>query len=129
MEDASSTREVTAQATPGYYPWSFNEVIRAILRCLGLENEFHQDPSSPKKEDDGTVNGNTQAGCLESPVVSPEAGADPPSTTDQSDPPRTVTDDPPADPPSTTEDDPGLVISLSAPKRPGTSSGSGPQIN
>ncbi|XWS15342.1 hypothetical protein CRYUN_Cryun35bG0088400 [Craigia yunnanensis] len=74
MEDTSSTKEVTAQGTPVYYPWSFHEVIRAILRCLGLETEFQQNPSCPKKEDDGKVN-NNQPGCQ-------EEGAVPPSTTE-----------------------------------------------
>ena len=92
MEDTTSTEE-TAQGTPVYYRWSFHEVIRAILRCLGLETEFQQNPSCPKKEDDGKVNNNQSGGQ--------EEGADPPSTIDYSDPPSKVTD-PAADPPSTT---------------------------
>ncbi|XVE60840.1 hypothetical protein DITRI_Ditri05aG0159000 [Diplodiscus trichospermus] len=133
MEDNSSTKEVTAKGAPVYYPnpWSFHEVIRAILRCLGLEPEFHQNPSCPKKEDDGKVRNNQAAGCQEFPLTSSEEGPDPPSssTSDTSDPPSTVTD-PAADDPASTSRDPGTVeASLAAPRRPGTSSGSGPQIN
>ncbi|XVF63228.1 hypothetical protein PTKIN_Ptkin09bG0071000 [Pterospermum kingtungense] len=131
MEDhTSSTKEVAAKGAPVYYPWSFSEVIRAILRCLGLEPLFHQNPSCPKKEDDdGKVLNDIQAaaGCQESSVASSEQGSDPPSTSaaDNSDPPIS---DPPSDPPSTTGD-PSVAVTLAAPGRPGTSSGSGPQIN
>ncbi|XVF29929.1 hypothetical protein REPUB_Repub16aG0013200 [Reevesia pubescens] len=123
MEDTnSSTKEVTAQETPVYhYPaWYFHEVVRAILRCLGLE-ETHEIQSCPKKEDDTKVN-NIRPRYQAS---AEEGAADPASTTDYSDPPSTVTNSA-ADPPSTNED---LVVSLSTPTRPGTSSGRGPQIN
>ncbi|XVE55069.1 hypothetical protein DITRI_Ditri03aG0131400 [Diplodiscus trichospermus] len=110
MADNSSKKEA----------WSFHEIIRAILRCLGLETEVQQNPSCPKTADDGKVKSN-QPG-------SQEVATDPPSNTEYSDPPSTVPD-PAADPPSTMGDVPGLVGSLSAPTRPGTSSGTGPQIN
>ena len=102
MEETSTTKEVTAQGTPVYYPWSFHEVIRAILRCLGLEPKFHQNPSCPKKENDGKVNTIQASGCQESPVASSEEGPNPPSssTTDYIDPPSTVAD-PTPDPSST----------------------------
>lgn len=109
MEDDTSS---TKDGTP---VWSFNEVVRAILRCLGLEPLlFHKlNPScpTPNKEDaDGKllINNNVQAAAPCKLESSEEAGSDPPSTsaTDNSDPPSTSTStaltDPPADPaPST----------------------------
>ncbi|KAK8474370.1 hypothetical protein V6N13_012470 [Hibiscus sabdariffa] len=112
MEDTSSAKEVTSHATPFYFPTSFHGVIRAVLRCLG----FQQNPISCPKEDDDDDN-NIQHASQK------EAGSTPSPTTDCS--------DPPADPPSTTltGDDGAPVIALFTPKRPGTGGGRGPQIN
>ncbi|OMO53190.1 hypothetical protein COLO4_36819 [Corchorus olitorius] len=122
MEDRNSSSTTKEESAPAlYHPWSFNEAIRAILRCLGLEKleEFHQNPSTPKKEDDAKLKNITNVeadGCQESPAVAyTEEGADPPSTTD--------------DPPSTTANDPSVVVVLATPTRRGTRTGSGPQIN
>ncbi|KAE8666500.1 hypothetical protein F3Y22_tig00112498pilonHSYRG00254 [Hibiscus syriacus] len=82
------------------------EVVRALLRCLGLETGVQQNSTScPKKQDD---HNHQHQG----------------STTDDY-------SDPPPDPTSTTVrgDDGVPVISFSTPKRPGTGSGRGPQIN
>ncbi|KAL4332012.1 hypothetical protein GQ457_07G020230 [Hibiscus cannabinus] len=111
MEDTSSAKELTSHATPFYFPTSFHGVIRALLRCLGLETGFQQNPISCPNDDD------TQHASQK------EAGSTPSPTTDYS--------DPPADPPSTTVtgDDGVPVIALFTPKRPGTGGGRGPQIN
>ncbi|XP_039039815.1 uncharacterized protein LOC120177889 isoform X2 [Hibiscus syriacus] len=81
MEDTSSTNQVTSQTT------LFHEVLRALLRCLGLETGFHPNPiSCPKEEDDHNGHASKK-----------EAGS-PPSPS-----PTTGYSDQPADPPSTTE--------------------------
>ncbi|MBA0577323.1 hypothetical protein Golob_024976 [Gossypium lobatum] len=126
MEDTSSAKEVTLQGTPAYYfPKSFHEVVGAILRCLGLETGFQQNPNPcPKKEDNSKANHNQP--------ISPKENADPPSSTDNSDPSTTVIEPPAGPPPSPTGDtNDGCLpmVSLFTPKKPGPSHGSGPQIN
>ncbi|XP_039039699.1 uncharacterized protein LOC120177740 [Hibiscus syriacus] len=107
MEDTSSTNQVTSLAT------RFHEAVRALLRCLGLETGFHQNPSScpMEEDDDGKVDNNRHSS-------EKEAGSTP-----------TGYSDPPADPPSTPSVTGVPVIVLFTPKRPETGEGSGPQIN
>ncbi|GKV32385.1 hypothetical protein SLEP1_g40996 [Rubroshorea leprosula] len=123
MEETSSRKEMTKPGAPAAiinYPSFLQVALKAILKCLGIENMMQQNPCT-----DGKVNEAAAACCPEFSATDQQA-ADPPTIT-ATDPPTDAQADPPTS--STTEDDAPERVSLAVPPRPGTSSGSGPQIN
>ncbi|GLU16431.1 hypothetical protein SLE2022_328660 [Rubroshorea leprosula] len=131
MEEISSRKEMTRPGAPAAVvsnPSFLPEAIKAILQCLGIETKIKQNRST-----DGQVNEAT-ASWQESSSSSTKEAVDPPPTSDPDPPSRTTTDpqaqvddDHPSS--STTRDDPPEIVTFAGPQRPGTSHGSGPQIN